>query len=133
MGGTELFPRQIKALSVWPLLTLSVLTLTGCQGPTTVIGRTASSTGQKAESPRVASPTAAQKIQILVKFKSELRATEMQAFRSTYGLRNVGMIQALGVYVEELEGDRPVEALLKELNASPLVEYAELNGQVSIP
>ncbi|MEB3198757.1 MAG: hypothetical protein VKP62_16290 [Candidatus Sericytochromatia bacterium] len=68
-----------------------------------------------------------------MKFKSELRATEMQAFRSTYGLRNVGMIQALGVYVEELEGDRPVEALLKELNASPLVEYAELNGQVSIP
>ena len=108
--------------------------LSACQGPTTVIGRTA---GPSAANVGVAAPnnaaTVAARPQIIIKFRKGLLAAEIMSFRNTYGLRNVGTIPELGVYVEEVVSERSVADLLRELQASPLVEYAEVNQQVTLP
>jgi hypothetical protein len=107
--------------------------LAGCAGPTTVIGRGLPDRGQVSgqRSPTGAT-AAAQRTQILVKFKAELMATELSAFRASYGLRNVGTIPALGVYVEEVADGRIAADVLRELQQSPLVAYAELNETISL-
>ena len=107
--------------------------LTACQGPTTVIGRS----GPAAAGAGVAAPnnlaTVSARPQIIIKFRNGLLAAELMSFRSTYGLRNVGTIPELGAYVEEVLTERSVADLLRELQSSPLVEYAEVNGQVTLP
>jgi hypothetical protein len=107
--------------------------LAGCAGPTTVIGRNAPDRGQASGKRATTGATSAEeKRQILVKFKAELVAAEMSAFRATYGLRNVGTISALGVYVEEVVEGRNPATVLRDLQQSPLVAYAEFNETVSL-
>jgi hypothetical protein len=107
--------------------------IAGCAGPTTVIGRGLQDRGQLSGQRTPAGATAtAQRTQILVKFKADLVAAELSAFRASYGLRNVGAIPALGVYVEEVADGRAAADVLRELQQSPLVAYAELNETISI-
>ncbi|MEB3222064.1 MAG: hypothetical protein VKS61_08315 [Candidatus Sericytochromatia bacterium] len=107
--------------------------LAGCAGPTTVIGRLAPDRGQASGKRAATGATAVdEKRQILVKFKAELVAAEMSAFRATYGLRNVSTIPALGVYVEEVVEGRNPDSVLRDLQQSPLVAYAEFNETVSL-
>lgn len=103
--------------------------LAGCQSPSQL-----AAPHQRAASTRLApaKTPAAKPAQILVKFKAEMRTADLQAFRAEFGTRNVGEIKGLGVFVEEVTSRRPVQEILEEMNASPLVEYAELNGEVSI-
>ena len=103
--------------------------LAGCQSPALV-----SAPQQRPASTRVApaKTPVAKPVQILVKFKAEMRTADLRAFRAEFGTRNVGEIKGLGVFVEEVTSRRPVKELLEEMNASPLVEYAELNGTVGI-
>lgn len=108
--------------------------LGACQAPTTVIGRIngqSPSVHTGAKKP-VLPAAARQRPQLLVKFKSRLEATEMTTFRAAFGLRNVSLIPAISVFVEEVTTDRPVGEVLRELQASPLVEYAELNQEIRI-
>ncbi len=104
---------------------LAVALLAGCGIQNRVIGRGTQTTTS------VVAP-AAKNPQILVKFKARLDVTAFAAFRLTYGLRNVSQLAAIGVYVEEVTSKTPVTDLLKTLNEDPAVEYAELNGQVSL-
>lgn len=106
------------------------INLVGCGMNTHVIGREASAPGAVK---RATTPTASeQPVQILVKFKTRLEMREMTSFRTTYGLRNVGTIANLGVFIEEITSSRGVNDVLRDLQASPLVAYAELNGNISI-
>lgn len=104
---------------------LAVALLAGCGTQTRVIGR-----GAPTKTSVVA--PAAKSQQILIKFKAQMAATEFTTFRATYGLRNVSRLAAIGVYVEEVTSKTPVSELLATLNASPLVEWAELNQEVSL-
>ncbi|MEB3284160.1 MAG: hypothetical protein VKN33_02610 [Candidatus Sericytochromatia bacterium] len=112
---------------------LAVVSLTACQGPTTVIGRATPTVGSAGTGSSNTTATVNARPQIIIKFRNELRISEIAAFRSTYGLTNVGAIPELGVYIEEFLGDRPVQDLLRELQSSPMVIYAELNQQVTLP
>lgn len=108
--------------------------LGGCYHPTTVIGR---EDGQAANirtgARKPVRPTAnQQRPQVLVKFKERLQATELTSFRAEFGLRNISTIAALGVFVEEITDGRPMGEVLRDLQASPLVEYAEPNQEVRI-
>lgn len=111
------------------------LVLAGCQAPTTVGVAGGKAIGAKSavgNAQRAATPKR-QPTQILVKFKAErMHAQALNAFRAEFGTRNVGMIAALGIYIEEITTDAPLMQVLKEIQASPLVEYAEPNGEVSI-
>lgn len=113
---------------------VAISVLGACQAPTTVIGRlNGQSPSVRTGAKKPVHPAAAlQRPQLLVKFKARLQATEMTTFRAAFGLRNVSMIAAIGVYVEEVSTDRPVGEVLRELQASPLVEYAELNQEIRI-
>lgn len=107
----------------------AIAVLGACQGPTTVIGRiNGKSPAVKlgAKKPIAANP------QILVKFKAQLAANEMTTFRAAFGLRNVSTIPQIGVFVEEVTNGRPVGEVLRELQASPMVEYAEPNQEIRI-
>ncbi len=113
---------------------VAIAVLGACQAPTTVIGRNnaqGSSVRTGARSP-VVPPAAQQRPQVLVKFKARLQATEMTTFRAAFGLRHVSIIPGISVYVEEVTSDRPLGEVLRELQASPLVEYAELNQEIRI-
>lgn len=118
-------------------VTISVLGACG-QGPFTVIGREGGKpsnarawvTGSR--TPVAPSEAPQQRPQVLVKFKARMQATELTTFRAAFGLRNISVIAALGVYVEEVAEGHQVGDVLRELNASPLVEYAELNQEVRI-
>ena len=103
------------------------LALTGCYAASQApVG------GQKAMAAK-ATPANKQKApQILVKFKDPVRAADMQAFRAAFGTRNVGLIAGLNVYVEEVTSREPLDKVLRAMNASPQVEYAEPNGEVGI-
>lgn len=105
--------------------------LSGCYAPSQ--SRAAWAPGlNRPASTAPATRTEARPAQILVKFKAGMRMAEIQAFRAEYGTRNVGYIQGIDVYVEEVTSRKPVGQILEEMNASPLVEYAELNGEVGI-
>ena len=105
---------------------LAAAFLAGCQA------QSLATAPQRPSSSRVAPAKATKPVQILVKFKAEMRTAEIQAFRAEFGTRNVGEIKGIGVFVEEVTSRKPVKELLAEMNASPLVEYAELNGSVGI-
>ena len=115
---------------------VAVTVLGGCHAPYQVIGRTGTASNVRAglagKAPVVPASATQQRQQVLVKFKARLQATELTTFRAAFGLRNVGEIAALGVFVEEVAEGRQVGDVLRELNASPMVEYAELNGTVGI-
>lgn len=97
--------------------------LIGCHHPSP----TAISTQRPAAASKAAKP-----VQILVKFKAGLRTADLKSFRAEFGTRNVGEIKGIGVFIEEVVSRKPVQQILDEMNADPLVEYAELNGEVGI-
>ncbi|MEB3329128.1 MAG: hypothetical protein VKQ33_07850 [Candidatus Sericytochromatia bacterium] len=111
---------------------LALAVLPGCLGPTTVVGRDVTGRAQITGRQPTGATAAAQRGQILVKFKAELLAAELTSFRASYGLRNVGTIPALGVFVEEVTEGRNAVDVVRELQQSPLVAYAELNETVSL-
>jgi hypothetical protein len=76
---------------------------------------------------------AAKPVQILVKFKAaRMTVSALEAFRSEFSTRNVGQIAALGIYIEELAPGTNMKEALAAIEASPLVEYAEPNSEVTI-
>lgn len=109
---------------------LTTLALAGCHAnPAAVPTRPV--TAQSVQRPTA--PQAQRKpAQLLVKFKGRPALSALTTFRTTYGTRNVGMIESLDVYVEELTGDKPLQSVLKAMNADPLVDYAEPNGDVTV-
>jgi hypothetical protein len=118
----EIFFVTIQGLTVG---FLAVALVAGCGIQNQVMGR-----GTQTK-PSVVVP-AAKNPQILVKFRSRLDVNAFSAFRLTYGLRNISELTAIGIYVEEVTSKTPVADLLKALNEDPAVEYADLNGQVSL-
>jgi hypothetical protein len=108
---------------------LAATFLLGCQSPSPTA---ASSQRPAASRLTPATNPTAKPVQILVKFKAGMRAADVQAFRAEFGTRNVGEIKGLGILVEEVVTRKPVQEILDEMNANPLVEYAELNGEVGI-
>lgn len=104
---------------------LAATLLAGCHASASPMLRPASQ-GAFAPQKREAAP------RILVKFKAQLRAADLKAFRAHFGTRNVGMIASIDVYVEEVVGDTPVDELLTALNRDPQVQYAELDGEIGI-
>lgn len=121
----------LKTLSA--ALTVSLI-LAGCQAPNTTgtVGSKAIGTKAVGTSPRGAQAPSQQPTQVLVKFKAQMHTSALQAFRAEFNTRNVGMIAALGIYIEEVPADVPFGTVLAAMQASPLVEYAEANGQVGI-
>ena len=103
------------------------LTLTGCYAASQ-----APLAGQKASTAKAAPSNLAKAPQILIKFKDQVRAQDLHTFRATFGTRNVGLIAGLNVYVEEVTSGEPLDKVLKAISASPMVEYAEPNAEVSI-
>lgn len=117
----------MRLFGVCGILAAAVM-LAGCQSPASFAPQ--ARTGQVAQP---AKRTATQPAEVLVKFKATMRAQELSAFRTTFGTRNVGYIAGIDVYVEEVAASRqPIEQVVAAMNASPLVEYAELNGEVRI-
>ena len=121
----------LKSLTV--AVTLS-LALAGCQAPTTasVAGGKAIAAKTFIGLPGRAPAAKRQPTQVLVKFKAQMQMSALSAFRAEFGTRNVGMIESLGVYVEEVTTGASLATVLKAMQASPLVEYAEPNGEVGI-
>lgn len=116
-----------------PLALVSLLACGGCAASNRIGGQgvapPAYQTGGKLQP---VSPAPQGRLQVLVKFKAGVRAEQLTALRAAFGIRNVGMIAGIDVSVEEVIGVRPLADLLADLNRSPLVEYAEANGSVSL-
>lgn len=106
-------------------LLAAALLLAGCQNPISTVNVTARQAAP-ASTRQVTHPT------LLIKFKASLRAQDLGAFRTRFGLRNVGKIEGLGIFIEEPTGDQDLGTLLDALNANPQVEFAELNGRVDL-
>jgi hypothetical protein len=70
--------------------------------------------------------------QILVKFKPRMQAAQIEQFRARFGTRNVGRIDGLDVWVEEVPAGQSVAETIRAMLASGDVEYAEENQEVSI-
>jgi hypothetical protein len=109
-----------------PLL-LMALILAGCQVPASPARpiRTAPASGLQARTPQAAP-------QILLKFKAPMRGPALSSFLARYGARQVDEIPALQILVLELPAGQDPAAALKALNASPEVEFAELNNNVGL-
>jgi hypothetical protein len=108
------------------LLALS-LTLAACSPSAAPTGATAVRNGEaRSLSGPLDHPT------LLIKFKQVMRGEELDAFRTRFSLKNVGQVAGLGVYVEALQSDLPLDQVLASIQLSPLVEYAELNGRMDI-
>lgn len=69
--------------------------------------------------------------EILVRFKGQIQAQDMQAFQSHYRLRTTGVVQALGVYRMKTSGN--VRQVLSALQKDPRVLHVEMNGLVVGP
>jgi uncharacterized lipoprotein YajG len=106
-------------------LLAAALLLAGCQNPVSTVS-VAARKAAPVSTRQVTHPT------LLIKFKATPRAQELGTFRAQFGLRNVGKIEGLGIFIEEPAGDVDLGALLDALNANPLVEFAELNGRVDL-
>lgn len=71
--------------------------------------------------------------EILVKFKTSINASSIQTFQARHGLRTLRVIPGLNVHVMTATTTRlPLDQLLVQMNADPLVEYAEINRSVTV-
>ncbi|MDB5097240.1 MAG: hypothetical protein JWM80_1661 [Cyanobacteria bacterium RYN_339] len=111
----------MKAMTI--ALTLALLA--GCQSPTT-LPRSTRLQARATAAAQVDHPT------LLIKFKATPRAVDLSAFRGRFGLQNVGKIEALGIFIEQPTGDVDLGQLIEAIQASPLVEYVELNGKIDL-
>jgi predicted small secreted protein len=112
-----------------PLISMLALSLclSACASNTVVsVARDVRQGASRALSAPVDHPT------LLIKFKQTLRGDELEAFRTRFSLKNVGEIKGLGVFVESVLSDQPVDQILAAIQLSPLVDYAELNGRMNI-
>ena len=108
------------------LLALS-LSLAACSPTATPTGATALRTvATRSLSAPSEHPT------LLIKFRQVMRGEELDAFRTRFSLKNVGLIVGLDVYVEAVQSELPLDQVLAAIQLSPLVDYAELNGRMDI-
>ena len=105
--------------------------LTGCGSPPRAVVSPFAASATRPQGTLVPRP-ATEGRQILVKFNEGVRAAEIGSFRTRFQTRNVGQIAAIQVFIEEVDGNRPLTEVLAEINAWPTVAYAEANGTVNL-